>query len=117
MVTLSEILSPLKIVVSPCVSSPPDFDWCDRCKLPIKDCPNGREIDLYGRERIMKKVGIVIDSWKYWIFKRILDANGYKFEEDNTSARFTVLTIETEDAGKLQPFIDQAYEEAARSKH
>ena len=65
----------------------------------------------------MKKVGIVLDSWKLPIFKKILGDAGYEYERhEGPGVRVITLTIQTESIAKLQPFVKKANDEAAKSK-
>jgi hypothetical protein len=59
-----------------------------------------------------KVAGVVLDDWKLPIFKKHLDAAGYKYEEP---VAFTegalILKVNYEWAHKLQPVIEAAQQE------
>jgi hypothetical protein len=66
---------------------------------------------------VSKKAAVVFDDWKLPIFKKHLDAAGYKYEE---SVPFTpdtlVLKVHYEWAHKLTPIIEAANRECAELK-
>lgn len=57
--------------------------------------------------------GVCIDPWKLEIFKKHLDAAGYKYTV-HPGDQVTVLKVETDYAHKLQPVIEAAQEECAK---
>ena len=61
--------------------------------------------------------GIAIDSWKLPIFKRHLDAAGFTYtEHPGITADTLLLKVQTEWAHKLQPIVQAANDECARSR-
>ena len=67
----------------------------------------------------MKKVGVVVDSWKVPIFRKIFDDNGFKYKiiiNNDDLIGTTTLMVMTETIAELQPFVEQANNKAARSK-
>lgn len=65
----------------------------------------------------MKTAGVILDSWKSPVFKKHLDAAGYKYTEHRgPSGATTILKIDYEWVGKLKPIIDAANKECADSK-
>ena len=65
----------------------------------------------------MKKAAVGLDDWKLPIFKRHLDAAGYKYEEP---LRFTegtlILKVHYEWVHELKPIIEAAQRECAEWK-
>jgi hypothetical protein len=58
------------------------------------------------------KAGVVIDGWKLPIFKRHLDAAGYKYtEHPGLTADTLTLKVTCEWAHKLQPIVKAANDE------
>ena len=65
----------------------------------------------------MKKVGVVIDSWKLPIFKRQLDAAGFSYtEHPGITADTLLLKVKTDLIGSLQPIVEKANAECAARK-
>lgn len=65
----------------------------------------------------MAKAGIVIDSWKYWIFERHLSTNGYVFSYLAGPAPKTMsLFVQTENLEALIIVVTNANAEAARTR-
>jgi hypothetical protein len=67
----------------------------------------------------MKKAAVGLDDWKLPIFKRHLDAAGYKYEEPVPFTDGTlILKVHYEWVHELQPIIEAAQRECAelRSK-
>lgn len=65
----------------------------------------------------MKKAGVVIDAWKLDIFKRHLDAAGYKYEQRNGPTKnVLLLAVDYEWVSKIKPVIDAANEECAAAE-
>lgn len=64
-----------------------------------------------------KKAGVGLDDWKLPIFKKHLDAAGYKYEEP---VQFTpgtlILQVHYEWVHELQPIIEAAQRECAEQK-
>lgn len=66
----------------------------------------------------MKTAAVVIDDWKLIIFKKHLDKAGFTYTEHNGPTPGCItLSVKTETAEKLQPVVQDAYNDAARSKH
>lgn len=58
------------------------------------------------------KAGVLIERWKMLIFKRHLDAAGYKYtEHPGLSVGTVMLHVECEWAHKLQPIVEAAHRE------
>lgn len=65
----------------------------------------------------MITAGVVIDDWKLDIFKEILDAEGFEYTEgQGITPNTLLLSVKTESAAKLQPFIERAAVKAAKYK-
>lgn len=65
----------------------------------------------------VKTSGIIIDDWKLPIFKKTLDAEGYKYtEHSGKSPGLIVLNVETDNTAKLAPIVEKMNAEAARSR-
>lgn len=65
----------------------------------------------------MKTAGIIIDAYKLPVFKRVLDASGYKYtEHKGPSSDTLILKVEYAWVHALKPVIEQANKEAALSK-
>lgn len=65
----------------------------------------------------MKTAGIALDTWKLPIFKRRLDAAGYKYEEPVPFTDGTlILKVKYEWVHELQPIIEAAQKECAELK-
>lgn len=65
----------------------------------------------------MKKAGIVLDKWKLPIFKKTLDAEGYKYKQYPGPFHDSItLQVETDDIAKLTPIVENMNAEAARSR-
>ena len=66
------------------------------------------------------KAGIVLDSWKFKFFKKILDREGFVYEETRPTKGplrgCIILQVEITDAAKLVPFVSEAQTAAANSK-
>ena len=73
---------------------------------------------LRASERSMSKVAAVaIDDWKLPIFKRHLDAAGFKYEEPVPFTNGTlILRVPYEWVRDLQPIIEAAQRECAERK-
>jgi len=64
-----------------------------------------------------KKAGTAIDNWKLPIFKKHLDAAGYKYEEPVPFTEDTmILMVHYEWVHELQPIIEAAQRECAESR-
>lgn len=66
-----------------------------------------------------KKAAVAIDHWKLPIFKKHLDAAGYKYEEPinlTTDSKNLILQVHYAWVHKLQPIIEAAQRECAREK-
>jgi hypothetical protein len=63
----------------------------------------------------MKTAGVCIDPWKLEIFKKHLDEAGYQYKEF-PGEEMTVLQVKYEWVHKLQPIIEAANAECARSR-
>lgn len=62
----------------------------------------------------MKTAGVALDAWKLPVFKKHLDAAGYKYTEHRgPSANVLVLKVEYEWVAKLLPVIKAANDECA----
>ena len=62
----------------------------------------------------MKKAAIGLDEWKLPIFRRHLDAAGFKYDEPVPfTAGTVILTVHYEWVYKLQPIIEAAEGECA----
>jgi hypothetical protein len=62
-------------------------------------------------------VGVIIEDWKLPIFKRRLDAAGYRYTEHPGIAQNTLtLSVTCEWAYKLQPIVKAANEECAGTR-
>lgn len=58
--------------------------------------------------------GVVLDNWKLPIFKKHLDAAGYKYDEPVAFTKGTmILKVNCEWVSKLQPIIEAAQRECA----
>lgn len=65
----------------------------------------------------MKKAAVVIDSWKLSIFKKHLDEGGFEYSQHPGITPETItLNVLTETVSRLQPFVQAATNEAARSR-
>ena len=65
----------------------------------------------------MKKAAIVIDAWKLPIFKKTLDAEGYKYSEHIGPGKYCItLKVETDSIAKLQPVVERMNKEAKISR-
>lgn len=65
----------------------------------------------------MKTGAVVLDRWKLSIFKKHLDAAGYKYEGPDTfSTETVVLRVYCEYLHELQPIIEAAQRECAQQK-
>ena len=62
----------------------------------------------------MKKAGIVLDAYKLAVFKKHLDAAGYKYEQSPGLPGTIILTVEYEWASDLQPIVEKANAEARK---
>lgn len=63
------------------------------------------------------KAGVVLDDWKLPIFKKHLDAAGYKYDEPVPFTNGTLtLKVHYEWVSKLQPIIEAAQRECAKVK-
>ena len=63
------------------------------------------------------KAAIVIDDWKLPIFKKTLDAEGYKFKQFSGPIKGGItLQVEIDDISKFRPIVERMNAEAARSK-
>lgn len=63
----------------------------------------------------MKKAGVVIDAWKLAIFKKHLDAAGYKYTQGpGVTADTLNLYVEYEWVSELKPIIEAAQAECAK---
>jgi hypothetical protein len=66
---------------------------------------------------VSKKAATVIDDWKLPIFKKHLDAAGYKYEDPLPFTDGTlVLKVHYEWVSELQPLIEAAQRECAKFK-
>ena len=64
-----------------------------------------------------KTAGIMIDDWKLPIFKKTLDAKGYKYTQHPGLTDDTVLLkVRTKSIAKLQPIVKRMNAEAAKQK-
>lgn len=64
-----------------------------------------------------KKAAIVLDKWKLQIFKRFLDAAGYRYtEHQGVTPETLTLRVEYQWVHELQPIIEAANEECANAK-
>lgn len=64
-----------------------------------------------------KKAAVVLDDWKLPIFKKHLDAAGYKYEESGPFTDGTLtLKVHFEWVHELQPIIEAAQRECAKVK-
>jgi hypothetical protein len=74
----------------------------------------GRTMTELGKGKI---AGVAIDDWKLEIFKKHLDAAGYKYEEP---VQFTpgtlILKVRYKWAHELQPIIEAAQRECAQNR-
>ena len=65
----------------------------------------------------MIKAGVVIDSWKLAIFKKLLDERQYSYTEHPGPMKDTLtLQVMTFSAAALQPTIERANAECAKWK-
>ena len=65
----------------------------------------------------MKKAVVAIDSWKLAIFKKHLDAAGYKYKELPGLTKDTlILQVEYEWVAELKPLVEAANTECANTK-
>ncbi len=64
----------------------------------------------------MKKAAICIDDWKLPVFRKILDAEGYKYTETNALNGVIILSVSTENIAKLVPVVELMNKEAAKIK-
>jgi hypothetical protein len=65
----------------------------------------------------VKKAGVAIEDWKLPIFKKHLDAAGYRYEEPASLTSGTlVLQVHYEWIHKLMPIIEAAQKECAEKK-
>jgi len=67
-----------------------------------------------------KKAGVALDDWKLPIFKKHLDAAGYKYDEPvnfTTHGKTLILTVYFEWAHELQPIIETAQRECAEFRN
>lgn len=63
----------------------------------------------------MKTAGVVIDDYKLPIFKRVLDAAGYKYTEGPGVVKgTTLLRVEYSWVNTLKPVIEQAEKESRK---
>lgn len=63
----------------------------------------------------MKQAGIVLDTYKLEVFKKHLDAAGYKYEQKPGISPDTItLMVEYEWASDLQPIVEKANTEARK---
>ena len=63
------------------------------------------------------KAAILVDDWKLEVFRRILDEEGYEYEElRKLSKGCSVITVTTDDLSKLKPVVERMNHEAACSK-
>lgn len=63
------------------------------------------------------KAAILVDNWKLPIFRRILDEEGYEYEElSKLSKGSSVIKVTTDDLSKLKPIVERMNMEAVRSK-
>ena len=63
------------------------------------------------------KAGVVLDDWKLPIFKKHLDAAGYKYDEPVPFTNGTLtLKVHYEWVSQLQPIIEAAQRECAEVK-
>lgn len=61
--------------------------------------------------------GVVLDDWKLPVFKKHLDAAGYKYDEPVPFTDGTLtLKVHYEWVHKLKPIIEAAQRECAKSK-
>ena len=73
--------------------------------------------NLLGLGVQMKKVAIVLNTWKLPIYKKILDEENFKYSEfKGPMPGCITLTIETETIEKLHLVVIKATSEAAKSK-
>ncbi len=66
-----------------------------------------------------KKAAVGIDDWKLPIFRKHLDAAGYKYEEPvplTTDGETLILKVHYEWVHELQPIIEAAQRECAKFK-
>ena len=65
-----------------------------------------------------KKAAVVLDDWKLPIFKKHLDAAGYRYEEPVGFTDGTlILKVYYEWVHELKPIIEAAQRECAERKH
>jgi hypothetical protein len=63
------------------------------------------------------KAGVVLDDWKLPIFKKHLDAAGYKYDEPVPFTNRTLtLKVHCEWVSQLQPIIEAAQRECAEMR-
>lgn len=70
-------------------------------------------------DRVLKKAAVGLDTWKLPIFKKHLDAAGYKYEEPvplTTDGENLILKVHYEWVHELQPIIEAAQRECAERK-
>lgn len=71
----------------------------------------------------MKTAGIVIDSYKLGIFKKHLDAAGYKYTvhpkvaDGEVMPSILTIKIQYEWVAKLKPIVEAAQKECVNAKH
>lgn len=63
----------------------------------------------------MKKFAIALDPWKFPIFKKHLEAAGFTFEKAEDPI-MTVLSVQTDKVAELAKVVQDAQNEARRSK-
>jgi hypothetical protein len=65
----------------------------------------------------MNTAGVVLDAWKLPIFKKHLDAAGYKYEvRGELTKDVLMLAVSYEWVAKLKPIIESANKECANAK-
>lgn len=77
----------------------------------------GRKTQTGMARSVSKLAAIVLDNWKLPIFKRHLDAAGYKYEEPvRFTAGTSTLKVRYEWVHELKPVIEAAANECAEMK-
>lgn len=65
----------------------------------------------------MPIAGVVIDNWKLLVFRKALDAHGFKYtEHDGPGKHCITLKVETPTIGELYPVVERAHASAQRNK-
>lgn len=63
------------------------------------------------------KAAIAIDDWKLPVFRRILEAAGFKYEDAGAfGGPHTMLTVETDEIKRLSSVLEECHRECERKR-